>query len=361
MIFFLALLSSFSVQAQSLEADLTKVLQAQGAALESFSEDRKSRLAGFRLTELVTNLSLSKSGVLGLSALDAETAVEIAWGRVMAKSSESAEAQLSLPVPETPHALGQVRDAVIELVAQSNKVKPSPKLAAAIEYALAQSATLAGSIAVTELGGFYVDALRLQLNFSAGGELLSFDSVKTALRIRLDWKLQRKRMSYDKSWAPSAATKLVVQTLKAFTLAADRSPVLQGFALEKIGVGIGGSVKTGSIGLWSTKVGFLGVIFLKPLPSDKRRAVELPKNFDASEIVPKKGPGPALTPARLVAGLERALALSARLSAPLFSARGPRWQVVSFKPSFELEQSGLFGLARTSGAAMVEVEYARVP
>lgn len=367
MLILAALLLNFSAHATSLEANLSSIVRAQGQALESFSDEKSLSLRGYKLSELVTDLALSKSGVLGLSSLEAETAVEIAWGRVEAPAKSHEAAELTRPVPAPGESLRATSEAIYELVAASRKVKLRDDLLGSIQKSLAQSARLAADIAVTELGGFYVDTLRLELNFSAEGEVLGVSDLEPALRLRLDWKLKRRTLADVKSQTPNPVTKLVVQTLKAITEASARAHRPAGFVLEKIGVGLGGSFETGSVGLWSTEAGFMGVVFLKPIPSNKARTVSLPSAYDMPVITTSaaatgdksKAPRRGLTPARLSQGLERALNLGTRLSRPLLAARGARWQVVSFKPSFELEQSDLFGLTRASGAALVEVEYER--
>lgn len=367
MLLIVALLLNFSAHATSLEANLSSIVKAQGQALESFSDEKSLSLGGFKLSELVTDLALSKSGVLGLSSLEAETAVEIAWGRVEAQAESAEGPELTRAVPAPGESLVPTSEAIYELVAASRKVKLRDDLLGSIQKSLSQSARLAADIAVTELGGFYVDTLRLELNFSAAGDVLGATGLEPALRLRLDWKLKRRTLAMAKSKAPSAVTKLVVQTLKALTEASARAQRPAGFALAKIGVGLGGSLETGSVGLWSTEAGFMGVVFLKPLSEKMERTVRVPPAYDVAQIVTSvsgiaeksKAPRRGLTPARLSQGFERALSLGTRLSRPLLAARGARWQLVSFKPSFELEQSDLFGLARASGAALVEVEYER--
>jgi hypothetical protein len=369
LIILLVSFSMFSTFASELTSEtqnnFSNILDVQGKALDRMDQD-KALPMGFKFNEMITDIAVTKSGLLGLSALKSTQAVEIKWKRKSAKANDDvADITIhELPNEEELKALGET---IYQLAKDSGKVRLNNRLPSQIQSALKDTHALLSDLKVTQYNHFALDALRLDLSFSSEGSLWTFASAGVAFRVRLDWKIKQQSFNGDKSVLTNGATKLIARTLYALEQGMDLTP-LHAFSVNRVGVGVGGSYKTGLIGLWKTSVGMMGVFWFKPIKAEKT-LINFPEELinegfvvggeeEDEKLFWRRRSSPISTN-RVVEGLNKSLKTAANFAERASQTRSSGWQVSDFKTSHDLSYSGLMGLANFSGKTLLEIEFKR--
>jgi hypothetical protein len=362
--------STFSTFASELNTEAQKnfsnILDVQGKALDRM--DREKALPfGFKFNEMITDIAVTKSGLLGLSALKSTQAVEIKWKRKSQANKDDAAADITIhefPNEEELKALGKM---VYQLAKDSGKVRLSHKLQQQINSALSNTNALLNDLKVTQYKNFVADAYRLDLSFSSEGSLWTFASAGVAFRVRLDWKIKKQQLTDEKSALANSVTRLVARTLYALEQGMDLTP-LHAFSINRVGVGVGGSYKTGMLGLWKTSIGMMGMMWFKIIPAEKSN-VSMPLDIinegfvvggeeEDEKLFWRRRSNPIST-SQVVTGLNKSLKTAANFAEHSSVNRSSGWQVSDFKTSHDLSYSGLMGLANFSGKTLLEIEFKR--
>lgn len=358
--------SSFASELnQEAQTNFSNILTIQGKALDRMDQE-KGLPFGFKFNEMITDIAVTKSGLLGLSALKSTQAVEIKWKRKTAKDNLDVA---DITIHELPNEteLKTLSDTIYQLAKDSRKVRLNNKLPGQIHNALKETHALLSDIKVTQYNHFALDALRLDLSFSSEGSLWTFASTAVAFRVRLDWKIKQQTYTDEKSVFTNNATRLVARTLYTLEQGLDLTP-LHAFSINRVGVGVGGSYKTGMLGLWKTSVGMMGVLWFKPIKAEKS-AVAFPIEIinegfvvggeeEDEKLFWRRRSNPIST-ARVVSGLNSSLKTAATLAERSSAEHARAWQVSDFKTSHDLSYSGLMGLANFSGKTLLEIEFKR--
>lgn len=367
--FLLLALFSFSTFASELNQEaqnnFAHILMVQGKALDRMDQE-KGLPFGFKFNEMITDVAVTKSGLLGLSALKSTQAVEIKWKRKTAKAQDDVA---DITIHELPNEaeLKTLGETIYQLAKDSGKVRLNNKLPGQIQSALKETHALLSDIKVTQYNHFALDALRLDLSFSSEGSLWTFASAGVAFRVRLDWKIKQQTFNGEKSALSNNASRLVARTLYALEQGLDLTP-LHAFGINRVGVGVGGTYKTGMLGLWKTSVGMMGVLWFKPIKAEKT-LINYPEELinegfvvggeeEDEKLFWRRRANPIST-SRVVAGLNNSLKTAATLAERSSMEHARAWQVSDFKTSHDLSYSGLMGLANFSGKTLLEIEFKR--
>jgi hypothetical protein len=352
MMYFLLLLS-LTTFAQ--DENFQEILNVQSEALESIST-QKGLPGGYQFTEMITDLGVSKQGILGFSALKAGVAVEIKWKRKTTQKNYTLtpDAQVTIPQDASPRELTQYSEAIAEIVETSGKVQTT-QLKEKIQRALTQVQAQIGEITYAQFGGWELGGFRVDLNFGANGEISFISRVGTSVRVRLEWSIvQRNKQNV------TSQSLLVGQILKDLDSSALDSTDSD-FKAVKVSVGVGASVKKKFFGLWKYNTGFMGFLVFTPVPRTKTNllypAVDLfMDGFDSDE----KGFGTSRVKINLRQGFVKCRNTAERFVARASKAPARTWYVSDIKSIYDVSKTGIFGLADVSSRGVIEIDYKRV-
>src|SRR5690606_775080 len=107
--------------------------------------------------------------------------------------------------------LKQVATAISQLVKDSKKVKHHPQIEKNIYKALLTVKGQMDAISVVEFQKWKLAGLRLDLNFSASGEVKFFAKFGVKFRARLDWKVSQSKSIKLAAKEVSGQTKFVLK------------------------------------------------------------------------------------------------------------------------------------------------------
>lgn len=329
-------------------------------------EDKTSN--GFKFTHYVTEFSLSKSGLFGLSALKATTAVEVKWSRSSLAKMKTLEVVSDLEVTDdSVEALALTATQLEALALSTGKVDPSPVLRNNIEVALNRVKTMTEQMDHIDFPGWKLASLRLDLSIGANGQVWTFANAGATVRLRLDWK-KIKTSSGNKGLVKNHAASFINKILYDFNQVYKEQD-LAGFKVKMVNVGVGLSRKGGFLGLSSTKMGIMGYLRFVPVPSSHKTAVPVIEadsaiatddiEYLSEEEESLKSFGPlTLKRSKWRAGLVKGLEM-AKFFAGSASRFQNNWQVNEIKTVFELTKNGFLGLAASSATGAIETELVR--
>jgi hypothetical protein len=347
----------------------TDILTAQGTALERIAATPPK--AGLKLTELITDIGVTKKGVLGLSAQSARKALEIRWRRkasVPSGGDDSAEFELEGDLP--PAQIESLATSIADLANKSGKLRV-PAQAGKVLAVLEDLRTRMAQFSVTRVGGWKLRGLRLDLNFTASGEVSLFTKAGAAIRFRLDWDF------VDRPLVPGLVqndgTKFVTKVLSALDAASSRIQI-PGFEPKQVSLGVGASVRRNFFGLWKYSAGFIGYLVFVPAPPAKVLQVALPVEFaardleiggletDAPEALSEKTLWRRRNFVRfdfrneMIRGLETVSTYAGEVRRLEFA----HWYVSEVKTISDVSRAGLLRLADVTTRGVIEIDYRRV-
>lgn len=354
-------LSSFKELNETQEY-LSSVLSIQEKVL--LGREEKS-LGGFKFSTYVTDFSVSKSGLFGLSALKATTAVELKWKNVQTQIIPEAVADMEV-LDDSAETLAATASELEAKIVATGKVASSPALKSNIESVLNKAKLMMDQMEHRDVPGWKLAAFRLDLSIGANGQVWTFAKTGASVRLRLDWK-KIKRKQNNKLMANNKTGGLVDKILYDFSQVYQSQDLL-GFKVKMVNVGVGLSRKGGLLGLASTKLGIVGFLRFVPvtttqsLPAlaDNTSALATEDmEYVADEISENKSMNNIFVPRKKWrAGLEKGFAM-AKYFASSAERFQNRWQVTEVKTVLELTKSGFLGLASTSVTGAIETELVR--
>lgn len=331
------------------EAETTykKILRTQEQALNALTEKSSS---GYQMREMITDISFARTGVLGLSALKANSGVEIRWAK--RTLTEEAAPVKSDFVIESETSLRDATEGVLELVKASGKVKVTDRLRTQVEKSLKQIEVLVEENSSSPQGRWEFRGVRFDLNFSAQGEVLFFAKAGPTFRLRMEWNRRR----VTKGLTPGS--RFVRNILGVLDDVKDEIS-LPGFNVRLVSVGVGSTLK-GETGVWKYSAGFLGFLLFAPRTEKSfMNSVELPSEdfilggFDEKGLTTNR-----LSPARFSAGIRKSLQTAAFFADAARFQTGS-WMVKDIRTVNDITHTGLFGLANLSSRGALEIFFVR--
>lgn len=342
---------------------LNSVLGIQEKVLMG-KEDKSA--SGFKFSQYVTDFSVSKSGLFGLSALKATTAVEVKWMKV-STNQKTVEVIADVEVvDDSAEALAMTAQELEALALATGKVEASPVLKTNIENVLHEVKFMMDQTNHSEFPGWKLAALRVDLSIGANGKVWTFAKAGASVRLRLDWKKIAKQ-SNNKMMMTNKTSNFINKILYDFNQIY-QADELAGFKVKMINVGVGLSRKGGFLGLASTKLGITGFLRFVPIPATKSLPLVVESNSAlatediehvSNEVSQNKGMNFSFVPRnKWRAGLQKGFAM-AKFFAGSADRFQNRWQVTEIKTVFELNKSGFLGLASTTATGAIETELVR--
>jgi hypothetical protein len=329
-------------QSNEVQNSFISILEAQGEALDQMEllSSMKIKKTGFSMTEMITDLAVTKSGLLGLSALKSNNGVEIKWKRKASSFLPDESPEIVIDADATEMDIDKISDTVFRIVSDSGKINNTKNVRSSVKNAFLSIQRDVTSIQVTKLNDWRLTALRLDLNFSSSGQLWMFARAGASLRVRMEWKF--KPIHYLKSSVVNPHTEFVVKTLDALGKSMQKIPV-PGFDARKVSIGVGASQKK-AFGLWKASAGFIGFLIFTPETRFLKSMVVLP---------------PDLANQRLILGMEKSLRTAAFFAENSLLERSRHWTIAEIKTINDVSFTGFFGIADFTTKGAVEIDFKR--
>lgn len=329
------------------ESNFKTILNAQGDALNSMSQSPQ----GFQMKEMVTDIAVAKSGLLGLSALKSNNGVEIKWAKkTLTDFTPHEKADYSI---DQETSVEDATNAVADLVAASGKIKVTAKLRSKISQSLSQIHGLINEVDVQTAGHWDFKGVRFDLNFSTNGEIFFFTKAGPNLRLRMEWNYVR---SNAKSSGKAAV--FIRQTLNVLNQIQNEIH-LPGFSVKQLSLGVGTTYK-GEFGLWKYSTGFMGFLLFVPgnrkdffIPSEGQNVDFLLGGFEEKGMTVT-----ALPSEKFVKGIRKSLETASFFAEAAVSERG-NWYIKEIKTVNDISYTGLFGLADYTTRGAMEIDFKR--
>jgi hypothetical protein len=373
LLLFMMIGNSFALTSSEVGKTFDQIINAQEVALNRMDEESAAQLLpfGFQMNEMVTDISVSKSGPMGISALKSNTAVEIKWRRNNLDAEEDA-ADYVVEAESTEKDIAQLADSIVNVVKISGKVKNDSVLRTNVVHALNTVREQMMSFEVTRLQQWKANVLRLDLNFSTHGEVWFIARAGVALRLRMEWKLKERTLKNADSTMINPQTRFVVKTLSGLNQAVEKVP-LKGFEVKKIMIGVGQSKARKFWGPWKYSAGMIGWLGFQQVTQPYKSIqaavpIELLNEdfiiggFESSETT-EKGIWPwsrrRISRTSFQSGLEQSLRTAAFYAERAMLPKRGQWHVSEIKTKNDISHTGFFGLANVSTRGILEIDLRR--
>lgn len=353
------------------------ILNAQGSALDKMSEQKASQKIlpfGFNMNEMVTDMAVTKSGLLGLAAMKANTGVEIKWKKIASlKAIENENVDFVIESEVSDAEVGDIADSIRNVVLASGKIKDSTQLRSNIHEALQKVREQVKGIEVTTYNQWQARSLRLDLNFGVNGKVFFFAKAGVALRLRMEWKLKEVALTNNKLASLNDQTKFVVKTLAELNVALAKVSV-PGFEPSKVMIGVGVSHKRNFFGIWKYSAGFVGWLGFVPVNVSNNKSI-VPVNIPVTLLNEEFTIGGTdeaaafkiwwpwrkrtITHTSFATGMEKSVQTAAFFAQRADANSSAHWRVEEVKTVNDISHTGFFGLADLSARGIVEIDFKR--
>lgn len=347
---------AFANQTPQIKESFVSIVDAQAKALDQM--DSETMPNGFKLTEMITDLAVSKTGLLGLAALKSNNGVEIKWKKVNRPSMiEDNEVDIVVHPDISELELTNLSASIYKIAEISGKVKTSPFLRSYIEDSLREVHQNIQNIEVTRFKNWKASGLRFDLNFGANGQLWFVARAGVTLRIRMEWKLID-----NSNLTPPALlrteSRFVLKILDALSRSLE-TVTLRNFNPARICIGVGASYKRGFFGLWKYSAGFIGWLSFTPVQnlSFNKSIQTLPLGI-ASETF--KYGSAEIPHMQFVDGMRKSLETAAFFADNADTTASQLWQIAEIKTVNDVSYKGFFGLSDFATRGIVEIDFKRM-
>lgn len=361
---------SITADASEFEKYYEQILDTQGKALDQISLEENSKgLFAFQMNEMKTNLSVSRSGIFGLSAYKAKKALEITWKKRAIDKNYSSENEhiITVPAEATEMDLKKVSDEIVAIARSSKKIKNLKRLEDNINRTLNRTNSVIKNFHLTHYGAWALDSLRLDLNLGVDGSVWVFTKFGIKVRVRLEWSLKKMKVDSLKVATSNAQSKFVSKVLADLDKAVSGQR-RSGFKIKKVNVGIGMSHKGGFFGMWKSSYGFLGFLRFVPVRTkaiDQVNLALIPENDDYSVGENSESSEKGLISRIFLrrksfrTGMTKTMQTTEFFANAANKPRSQQWYVAELKTISSVTRSGFFGLSSVSTDGVVEVELKR--
>lgn len=346
---------------------LDTVLDVQEKVLMSREE---KNVGGFKFSHYITDFSVSKQGLFGLSALKAQSTVWVKWQKVEVPAAEPAPVNNVVAIEDDSEAaLDLTAGQIEELAVSSGKVGYSRRLRRNIRNSLGQVKTMMNQVELVRFPSFELSGMWLDLSFGANGKVWLFANAGALVRVRIDWKKVNKAPANNALTAVNSKNSNFVNKVLFDLNEVYAKQDVGGFKLNMVNVGVGMSQGFGFFGLGKSKAGFMGYLRFRPVAKTAEAPVTPVVTVDSAiategiEYVGEEAQGPeamnvSIPRAKFREGLVKGLNM-AKFFAGSTQRFEKKWKVTELKPIFEVTKSGFLGLASTSATGVIELELVR--
>lgn len=334
--------SEETTSTEEAETNFRSIIRSQEKALTKLNDSA----GGFQMKEMITDIAVARTGLLGLSALKANSGVEIRW--VKQNLSDLTPPEKAEIIFEEETTTEDATNAVLKLVAASGKIKTTTKLRARIHQSLEQIRQLVDEAGEQSRGNWEFKGVRFDLNFSVNGEVFFFAKAGPNLRMRMEWNHHKGNKSN------SGAAQFIRKTMNVLN-AVNSELNLPGFKTRQLALGVGTTYK-GEYGVWKYATGFM--CFLLFVPTNAKS--DFPHTPGAFLLGGFDEKGPAtLSSEKFVSGLRKSLKTAAFFADASRGTRGI-WSVKEIKTVNDISYTGLFGLADFTTRGSMEIDFKRI-
>lgn len=334
---------------------IDSVLKSESEILESkdsadlVAKDEKK----FKMNLMLTNFSITKSGLLGLSAFKANEFVSLFWTRKKPsnenKKSQEVQKAVQIEGEATEEELAMTATELADSLFSSGLVNNKEALVQNLGLAMKKANETFGVIETMSYGNWDVSGLRLDLSVSASGIVVPYTTVGASSRVWIEWR--RVKSPNDKKVASSQGGKKLQEFVSKILSDVDLSANninLKSFHLSQMYVGLGQDIKTGFFGLGSANMGFVGYVILN---HKKQAAVVTNPLTDSSDELPVITGNSKLKSVfnvsrrKLRRSIQKTLNLGAKLVDNADKVKSTKWEVSKIRLTTTLSKSGFFGLS----------------
>ncbi len=339
------------------------ILNSQEEALGHY----RSKNSKLKLDQLITSFTISKSGLFGLSALGANSNTSLFWKRrgssSQVKEVETFTIKEGLDDIELENQAIEITDYLISKKLLRKKERFKKKLMKAIK----KGNTLFNSMEHLAFNQWEVAGLRLDLSFSANGNLAPFTGIGGSSRLWIEWKkntLQTKKtLSLHKK--DKKLNNFIEQLLKEVSLV-EHEKNLGKFKLTTFYAGIGQNLRTGFFGIGNSHYGFVGYIKLKrnPYAVLQNTTIEKESLSLIQDEVKEKNIGNSvmkLPRKKFQKGIQRAMKYVSNFSQRQTDSEKSKWYVHKIRQITTLSKSGFLGISNLSSRAVFIMIFEREP
>lgn len=339
-----------------------EVFDAQERVLNGLESNQKV-FRGWKFSGMKTDLSVSKSGLFGFSAVKGKSTLELNWVKSGDKSLEDSVAPNHIEIDGNA-TLKEIEIQLLPLVdlaVESGKVKNKERMRTKL-LERAREVHLALKGIDQEMGSTWTPSkFRLNLSFGVSGDIFSVAELGGDFRVRLDFKIAPKaQMDLNKGLDRrlKKMKKLVSNLSEDVSKVAEKVERESGFKLDSISIGLGADKKT-FLGIADSKASASGFLFFKK--SGKK--ADLSKTnldgeyeFASNNVEGEKFLGRIFKRSRFRKGLEKAFNIGNYFGKRAEKKDG-KWTINKFKIAFSLSYKGIFSLTNTTGSGVAELYF----
>lgn len=335
---------------ESLNIELENLLQLKEEMLEQSSEDSSKSISDYKLAEQKTDISISKSGLIGFSALSGTSTVELTWTKKKEKELENLDEVITLDNEMTEQemlmALSQGYGPILNRIGDSKQKKKIQdhwnEKAIEIHRALSE-------VSPSENMNFVPVKFRVDLTASYSAPLFGLTKLSGDARVRLEWNIVKQQTK------SSRAQKMIEDLSEDISEALSQIELndKQKYKIEQLSMGIGLN-KKGIFSLSKVKGGVSGMLFFKKQKNSSKTLISAAEGtYVLDEEAGEKG---LFKRSQMRKGISKSIKIGDWFSQKL-ATRNATWEVSKFKVNFTLSKSGLFGLSSVGGTSEIELYY----
>jgi hypothetical protein len=360
----------------------------------------------WHLQGIIASFGISADGIFGSLVGAGEAAVKGVWQRTdmpqkELKVADGKKADLVVTSASKPADVSRQLEPALRAALATGLVKKPDLLRARLMKMGEQFRVLSQALATTRFfRGWKVENYRLEVGFSAEGEVASVGSVGAAVRFRFDWEKSVAETSDSSSVTPALGQSMrefvqtMVEDIEA-SVEQTRGLSRSGYELEEVRVGLG-ITAGGEIGIADSEVSAMGSITFARDEGEQSQVQTSSENLtefvslvsssvdaDQMRYAAQVGTPFTLTRAlnesiksaavsgssnrilyrvnrhRFRKGLARAIQLGSFFAKMAGSARASKWQLEEIETEFEVSVGGTVGVATVSGDGAVILTFAK--
>ena len=317
-----------------------EILESKDAA-DAESRDSKK----FTMNLMMTNLTITKTGLVGISALKANEFVSLFWTRKMEqqKAVEEVHNTVEFDGEATEEELTMNANELGDTLYSSGLVKNKEAVIKNLKAAMTKANETFGVIETMSYGNWDVSGLRLDLNVAVSGIVTPYTKVGANTRVWIEWRRVAKPTLSTKvlSKGGKKLQEFVSKVLSDVDLSANNVN-LKSFHLSQMYIGLGQDYKTGFFGLGSSNFGFIGYVILNHKPNAALNK-SLADTNDELPVIRKNIF--QVSRKKLRSSIQKTMNLGAKLVNNAEKIKSEKWEVSRIRLTTTLSQSGFFGLS----------------
>ncbi len=349
-----------------LEAHVDRLLDTLAASIDDTDEADAKSLSDWRLSTILTDLTVSAQGTLGF-LLKGSPSVTLYWRRVKPQAEPTKadlETSESLPLDSSPECL-QALEAKIQDAASEGRVLDSSRAFGEARAQLEKFSAIARELeSIPQLAQWWPSRLRLDLSIDASGTVYTGITAGGDLRLRFEWYRLMPKPAKDVGHAVASGILSVARAVGSQLDRLDKDlEDLHGFKATQFRVGFGVTGE-GSIAVVKGGARLAGHVYFSrniqkptwPVKVEPEGSLTVEPDALPLWLPDAKADGQLVEiPAeRFARGLRQSLVMSKFFAKRAQKHRSAKWRVHELKMGLDLSVGGSLGLVEVSGVAATE-------